>query len=177
MRSSRRGSTSSIDEPVLDPAVGRDEHRDQLAVAQRHELDALEPLLVGIGRDDHRGVLREIARAGATRAARPRRASAPMTRSRISSRSRGDRPRTLSSESMKNRRPDVGRHAARRGVALLEQAQLLEVGHHVAHGRRRQPEIVAARDRARADRVAAGRYSVTTACRIFCARLDRSLRP
>ena len=85
MRSSRAPIDVVEEQPVLDPAVGGDEHGDQLAVAQRHELDPLEPLLIRIGREDHRRVVREIARAGATRAGRPRRASAR-------SRARGSRP-------------------------------------------------------------------------------------
>jgi hypothetical protein len=47
----------------------------------------------------------------------------------------------------------VGGHAAGRGVRLHQVAQLLEVGHRVADGGRRETLDVAARDRPRADRL------------------------
>ncbi len=49
-----------------------------------------------------------------------------------------------------------GRDAAGAGVRAGDQAELLEVGHHVADRRRRQLEAAGARQRARADRLAVG---------------------
>ena len=49
-----------------------------------------------------------------------------------------------------------GRDPAGAGVRARDQAELLEIGHHVPDRRRRQLETARARERARADRLAVG---------------------
>jgi len=46
-----------------------------------------------------------------------------------------------------------GRHPPRGGVRTRDQAELLEIGHHIADGRRRQVDAGMARQRARAHRL------------------------
>ena len=64
------------------------------------------------------------------------------------------------SPSTKKRKPELGRQPAGRGVRRIKQPGFFQIGHHVADRRRRQVLREAARQSARADRLAGGDITV-----------------
>ena len=124
---------------ILDAAVGADEHRERARVAQRHEVQLLEPQLALRRQHD----ARRLAEAGQRRRRRRKRILDRLVA--------GDLPLDLAPLARVRRRrlhdpvdeqaqPAFGRDSARRGMRMGEQPALLQLLHHAADRGRRQAD-------------------------------------
>ncbi len=134
-----------------------DQDREQLVVAQAHELDLLEDLaLRARGHEDH-GVAGELGEDLARVAQRGVEiVGVDVVALEELLALLGAHGADLEQGVDEEAQPLIGGHAAGRGVRLLEEAGLLEIAHDVADGRRREVDPGPARDGARADGVARG---------------------
>ena len=145
-----------FDDAVLDVAVLRHQHGQRLGGFELDELDVLQRDLVGGGEHE----------AGAARHARQQRAGLGQ---HLLQRGAGARRPDLRLDDTalllgevaefhegvdEEAQALLGRQAAGRDVRRIDEAKLLEVAHHVAHGGGRERRRQHARQAARADRLA-----------------------
>ena len=143
-----------MQDPVLHIALGRDDDQQHALVGEPQELDLLEARAAA-RRHHHPGELRQVRqqvrglRQHALRLVGVEPAVQPLG---VLDLERLDSDQPVDEEAVASGRGD----AAGRGVRAGDQSEVLEVGHHVADGGRRQVEPGVARERAGADRLAVG---------------------
>ncbi len=154
----RLESALELQDPVLHLAAVDDQDREHPLVRQPEELD-LRDRRVRLARDRHdAGELREAReelRGGADQRARVVRVRAEALLEHVED-AEVDAARGAHLEQRVDEEAIalVGRHAPGGGVRGADEAELLEVGHDVAHGRGGELQPRLARQRARADRLA-----------------------
>ena len=151
-----------IEHAVLDLTVFRDQYRQRAFGLQPHELDVLEPHVVldrehDAGRPGQaRQHLRGFGEHGFHRLVGAGAGHLRLDRAAIALGQIADLHQGVDEEAQ----AEFCRQAAGRGVRGIDQAELLEVRHHVAHRGRRQRDRQDARQIARADRLAGGQIAL-----------------
>ena len=153
------------DDAVLDRAVLADQHRQRPLGIEADELDMLEADIVLRG-DDDAGAVGQVGEQGGRLGQRAFEAAFLGGGAHLAVDSR---PLLARQAAELEQRVDVkaqaelGRQAAGAGVRRVDEAELLEILHHVAHRGGRQRDRQHAREVARADRLAAGEIGVDDA--------------
>ena len=144
---------ADVDDPLLDPAGGGDEHDEQPLAADRHELD------VAHRRAGQRRVLHDRDLPG-QRGEQAHGAVDDVVEVDGALEELGDGALLGGAHRLHGREPvdeqavaGIGGHPPGAGVRGGDQPLLLERGHVVAHGRGRHPEVVALEQRLGADRL------------------------
>ena len=143
------------EDAVLHVALGRHDDQQHPLLGERQELDVPERRAAAARRHHDAGETRELGeelRRLADRALRVVRVEVAFELPELGLVERPDREQRVDEDAVAAR----GGHAAGRGVRARDEAHFLQVGHHVAHGRRAQVEPGELRQRTRADRLAVG---------------------